>query len=95
VLNQNFQDSKGFLVVIFTILLGFSVMFQILLGPFDADYDTHSRSFFSIFEMGILGFVDPSQFQGIQSPALTMILLVVLILVVYIVALVRCIVCFL
>jgi len=90
---QMFLDSKGFLVVIFTILLGFSVMFQILIGPYDEDYSTRSRSFFSIFEMGILGFVDRSQFQETQSLALTVILLGVLILVVFIIALVSRMIC--
>lgn len=88
VLYQNFLDSKGFLVVIFTILLGFSIMFQLLLGPYSEDYMTPSRSFSSIFEIGILGIVDRSQFNESRSIVLTTILLVVLILVVLIIALV-------
>lgn len=69
-------------------MLGFAVMFQILFGPFDVDYTTRSASLFSVFEMGILGFVDRVQFQETQGLVLSCTLLVVLILVVYIVALV-------
>ena len=63
-------------------------MFQILVGPFDEDYATPSASFVSTFEMGILGFVDRTQFNETQSPVLTMMLLVMLVLVVFIIALV-------
>lgn len=74
-------------------LVCFAVMFQLLVGPFNAEYDTSSSSFFSIFEMGILGFVDRTQFEQTTSVFLTSTLLIILILVVYIVALVRQICC--
>lgn len=88
-LTQMFLDSKGFLIVIFTIFLGFSVMFQILIGPYNENYSTAAQSFISIFEIGILGFIDRTDFAKSQSIVLTMILLVVLVLVVFIIALVR------
>jgi hypothetical protein len=63
-------------------------MFRILLGPFDDDFDSFSGTFFSMFVIGILGFVERTHFQTTQSPVLTVFLLVVLILIVFIVALV-------
>ena len=64
-------------------------MFQILIGPYNENYTTAAQSFVSIFEIGILGFIDRTDFAKSQSVVLTMILLVVLVLVVFIIALVR------
>jgi hypothetical protein len=63
-------------------------MFRILLGPFDNYYGSFSESLYSMFEIGILGFADRTQFQKTQSPVLTMIMFVLLVLIVLIVALV-------
>lgn len=87
-ISQMFLDSKGFLVIIFTILLGFSVMFHILVGPYNGNYSTPVKAFVSIFELGILGFLDRTDFAQTQSAVLTLIFLIVLVLVVFIIALV-------
>jgi hypothetical protein len=60
-------DSKGFLVAILTIFLGFAVMFHILLGPYNENYTTAAKSFVSIFEIGILGYIDRTDFGESQS----------------------------
>jgi hypothetical protein len=67
VLNQMSLDSKGFLVAILTIFLGFAVMFHILLGPYNENYTTAAKSFVSIFEIGILGYIDRTDFGESQS----------------------------
>jgi hypothetical protein len=64
-------------------------MFHILLGPYNENYTTAAKSFVSIFEIGILGYIDRTDFGESQSIVLTIMLLVVLVLVVFIIALVR------
>ena len=63
-------------------------MFRILLGPVDDYYGSFSETLFSMFEIGILGFLDRTHFQRTQSPVLTVTLFVVLIMIVFIVAMV-------
>jgi hypothetical protein len=61
VLVANFRDVRGFLIVLCTILLGFSVAFRLLFGESgDESYGTLRRSFLSTFEMTILGSYDPT-----------------------------------
>ena len=82
------MDSKGIIVVICSILSGFAIMFRILMGPYDSHFASYTETFFSMFEIGILGSFNREQFKESQSPMLTMGLFVILLVVVYIVALV-------
>lgn len=74
--------------MICSILLGFAVMFRILLGPYEDHFASYIETFFSMFEIGILGSFERDQFKETQNPVLTMMLFVILLVVVYIVSLV-------
>jgi len=87
VLYKVFVDSRGIISVISSILLGFAVMFRILLGPYEAHFATYIETFFSMFEIGILGSFNREKFKQTQNPVLTMMLFFILLVVVYIVAL--------
>jgi hypothetical protein len=61
VLVANFRDVRGFLIILFAILLGFTVSFRLLFGETgDESYGTLRRSFLSTFEMTIIGSYDPT-----------------------------------
>ena len=59
VLVANFCDGRGFMIILFSILLGFTVAFRLLFGETgDESYGTLRRSFLSTFEMTIIGSYD-------------------------------------
>ena len=61
VLQANFRDVRGFLVILFSIMVGFSVSFRLLFDQsIDQGYDSLRECFLSTFEMTILGVYDPS-----------------------------------
>ena len=61
VLIANFRDVRGFLVILCSILLGFSVAFRLLFGDLqDASFQSLRKSFLSTFEITILGTYETS-----------------------------------
>jgi WD40 repeat protein len=61
VLTANFRDVRGFLIILCTILVGFSVAFRLLFGETgDESFGSLRRSFLSTFELTITGSYDPS-----------------------------------
>jgi Ion transport protein len=59
VLTANFRDVRGFLIILSTILVGFSVIFRLLFGETgDESFGSLRRSFLSTFELTITGTYD-------------------------------------
>jgi hypothetical protein len=59
VLTANFRDVRGFLIILFSILVGFSVAFRVLFGDLgDESWSSLRRAFLSTFELTITGSYD-------------------------------------
>lgn len=59
VLEASFRDVRGFLVILSTILVGFSVAFRLLLAETgDSSFGSLRRSFLSTFELTVIGSYD-------------------------------------
>lgn len=60
VLTANFRDVKGFLIILFSILVGFAVAFRLLFGDTENEnFGSLRRSFLSTFELTVTGSYDP------------------------------------
>ena len=61
VLIANFRDVRGFLIILFTILMGFAIAFRALFSDFgDESFGSLRRAFLSTFELTITGSYDPT-----------------------------------
>lgn len=90
VLAQNFLDIRGFLLVLFTLIVGFAVCFQLLL-PEEDTFGTVRESLLSTFELTVVGQYETSWLYESQNPTLaimTFVLAVTSILVVVLNALI-------
>lgn len=88
VLIANFRDVRGFLLILFCILLGFSVSFRLVFGSNDySAFSSLSRAFLATFELTILGSYDPVLLYESPYTALAAVLFVLAVTVVLVVAL--------
>jgi Ion transport protein len=88
VLSANAQDVQGFLVIITTILVGFSVAFRILFAETgDENYGSLRRSFLSTFELTVMGSYDPMILFETQHTVVAVITFILAIICVVVVAL--------
>ena len=79
-------DVRGFLVILACCLFGFSLAFRVLLGDLEGfcideectvdPFGTYARSFFSTFELAVLGVCDPSILSRSQFRVLSVIVFV-------------------
>ena len=86
VLSANFRDVRGFLFILFAILVGFSVAFRVLFSEVnDEGFGSLRRSFLSTFELVTTGSYEPSMLYGAEwnvLAALTFVLAVTCVLVI-------------
>jgi Ion transport protein len=88
VLSANAQDVQGFLVIITTILVGFSVAFRILFAETgDESFGSLRRSFLSTFELTVMGSYDPMILFETQHTVVAVITFILAITCVVVVAL--------
>ena len=92
---QNFLDVRGFLIVLFVILVGFTCIFRVLIGPCsnlevecDVDYFRNIWiSFLSTIELTMLASYERSVFNGSHDQLVAIIFFLLAILVVFVVSL--------
>ena len=71
VLGANFWDVRGFLVVLLTILIGFTVAFRLLFASTSEEaFGSIGRSFLSTFELTIVGSYEPDLLYNSEENAL-------------------------
>ena len=71
VLGANFWDVRGFLVVLLTILVGFTVAFRLLFADISEEsFGSLRRSFLSTFELTIVGSYEPDLLYNSEDNAL-------------------------
>ena len=88
VLIANFNDVRGFLIILFSILMGFAVSFRsIYADTGDIAFSSLRRSFLSTFELTITGSYEPELLFSAKYSALAVVLFILAITCVLVVAL--------